>query len=209
MSIRQATVWLWGLVVFDIALIFAITGWQITPANTGWVIVASIWLLLSLAGATVALTLYYRRHFARWWSWALLILLWWGGALVVQGFIRIPQPGLSFLSSMIFLFSGLSLLIALCIRLYQRDFGMTLVSWMTAICVWSAIFMWRAYGDLIEAIFRTMEQPGQPSPVQLLNLLFTSACCLIPIALLSFAWHTCVLLWRERKGKMPPCEHTP
>jgi hypothetical protein len=209
LGIRRATTWLWGIVAFDIALIFVLAGWRITPADIGWALVMVVWLLLSVGGTAVGLTICYRRHFARWWAWLLLSVLWLGGALVVQGFVHIPQAGLSLLSTMVFLFSWLALFVALCIRLYQGDFGIALIGWTTVICVWSAVLMWRAYGDLIEAMFQAMERPGQASPIGLLNLLFSSACCLIPIALLSFTWHTCVLLWREKKGETPPCGRTP
>ncbi len=199
---RRITIWLWGIVALDIVIIFVTAGWQFR--SLALLLALSAWLLLSVGGTAVGLTICYRRHLAHWRIWLILSGLWLGGALVLQGFIHIPQASLSLLSTMVFLFSWLSLFVALCIRLYQRDFGIALIGWTTAICVWSALLMWRAYGDLIEAIFQAMERPGQVSPVGLLNLLFSTACCLIPLALLSFAWHTCVLLWRERKGSMPP-----
>lgn len=206
LRIRSVDTCLWGLVALDIVLIFAMAEWQITPANLGLVIIALAWLLLSLLGATIALTIRYRRHFASWPLWLALLALWGIATLAVMRVINIPHIGLSFLGSMVFLYSGISLFIAFCMRMYLRDSGLSLIGWITVLCIWSSLFTWIAQGDLLDAFFLSMERPDQPSSVWGLSMLFSGACCLIPIALVSFAWHTLVLLRREQKCKMPPCE---
>lgn len=201
-DLRRVTVWLWGIVALDIVIIFVVAGWQFS--SLGLLLALAAWLLLSMGGAAIGLTFCYRRYFAHWWTWLALLALWVAGALVVHEDIKIPQAALSFLLTMLFFCGGLSLLIALCLRLYQRDFGISLIGWMTVICIWSIVIMWRVYGDLIEAMFQSAERPSQPSPVWWSSLLLSSACCLVPVALLSVVWHTIVLLRRDRRGEAPP-----
>jgi hypothetical protein len=196
----------WGVLIFDVALIFLITSQSPTATNLVWMLVVLVWLFLSLAVATVTLTIRYRNSFKDWRLWLALIILFVLGAMIGQGVIHIAQSGVMLLGSMAFLYVGLSLLIALCISLFQCDIGLPLIGWFTAITIWSAVIAWRVQGNLIDALFQSIAQPNQPSPIWWLNVLFSGACCLVPLGLLSFTWHTVVLLRRELQGEAPRSE---
>jgi hypothetical protein len=196
----------WGVLIFDVVLIFLVAGQSLTATNLVWVLVLLAWLFLSLAVATVMLTIRYRHRFKDWRLWLALIVLFILGAMIGQGVIHSSQAGFMLLGSMAFLFVGLSLLIALCMYLFQRDIGLPLIGWVTVIVIWSALIAWRVQGNLIDALFQSIEQPNQPSSLWWLNLLFSSACCLVPLGLLSFTWHTVVLLRRELQGESPRLE---
>jgi hypothetical protein len=198
--LTRMTILSWAVIAFDIVLIFLVADKPITSANLAWLLIALAWLFLSLGAAIAFLTIYHRRRFTDWRIWLVLLIMFVGGATVTLGIVRIATASFALLGSMLFLFVGLSLLIALCIRLYHRDIGPVLIAWLTLIIVWSAVIAWRWQGNLIELSFQSMEYPNQPSPVSWLSLLFSSACCLVPLALLSFLWHTLVLLRREMRG---------
>lgn len=193
----------WGALLFDIVLIFLISGQPVTAANLVWILIVLAWLFLSLAVATITLTIRYRNRFQDWRLWITLVFLCIVGGIFGQGIIQVTQPGVMLLGIMAFLFIGLSLLVAFCIILFQRDIGLPLIGWFTVIAVWSAVIAWRIQGNLIDILFQSIVQPYQLSPIWWLNILFTGVCCLVPLALLSVTWHTILLLRRELQGEVP------
>ena len=70
---------------------------------------------------------------------------------------------------------------------------------LSVVGLWGLVITWQSQGNFIEAMFQYL-QTGKPATIWWLNLFFCTSICLIPLAALSFAWHTVVLIWRERRA---------
>ena len=190
---------LWGILALDIALIFLIGDKSL---NTIWVL--AIWLFLSLGIVTTLLPILHRQHLAKTKVWLVLLSLFLLGGLVVFGPLTITHSGFSALGAMLFIFDGWAMLVGLLIVLYEHDIGIKLIAWLTITVIWASVLLWRLQGNLVEAMFHSL-QTGEPvAAISWLNVLLTTAFCLVPLALISFAWHTLILLKREVTGEAPP-----
>jgi hypothetical protein len=197
-SARRMAYVLWGLIVADVVLAVLIANWQI-PAQAlalGLIVVGS--LIMTLTLATIGLVVVYRQVLSRWSTWFILVLLFLIGAMAVQGYLRIPDTRVSLLQTLLFPMAGVALISAIFIQLLRHDIGAPLVAIISVVCVWGLLLVWQVQGNYIEAVLQYL-QTGKPVIVWWVNLFLSLCLCLIPLAVLSFAWHTAVLLLREQQ----------
>lgn len=193
-------VWLtrlaWGLLVFDIFLIFVV------PADTNFnslllLIVYAAWLIFTLIVVSTWLVIRYRIFFRTWLGWISPLISLIVSSLVVQGVLSIPYPNLSFFVSMLFIVSAWSFGVATLVLLWYRDVGLGLIAWGSAIVVWLMLFAWRFQGNLLELWLSSLNYPNEPSPLWWFNPLTCILGWIIPLGILSFLGHTIRVLIRE------------
>lgn len=187
---------LWGIVLLDVIVALAIGAWEIPTSAVALALALVLWLLASLVIAGAGLALLYRRYVTRWFGWIFMVALMTLSWLNIQGVIRIPEPRLSLLLSLLFPFVVSGFFSAIGVILYRRDVGLRLIALITLVDIWGLFLAWRLSGNFIEQIFTYLTTGGVTS-IQLLNLLFCMSIMLLFLAALSFAWHTLKLLRRE------------
>ncbi len=193
---------LWSLVLFDAIVAVVVAGWQITPGGIGAVFLVVVWLLITLAIAGMGLVIVFRRSLRHWSGWLGLIAPFIVGSLAIHGTLRLADARLSLLATLLFPISGAALLTAVILLLYRHDVGARLFAVLSLACIWGLVITWQSLGNIVESMFQYL-QTGKPAIIWWFNLFFLVSLCLIPLAALSFAWHTAVLIWRERRARLP------
>lgn len=187
---------LWAIVLIDVILALTISSWQITASVFMVAFVAVLWLLASLFLAGGGLALIYRRYATMWLGWIVMVALMTISWLNMQGVVRISEPRLSFLLTLVFPFVIGAFFSAIAFVLYRRDVGLRLIAAITLVDIWGLYLAWRLSGNLIEQIFTYLTR-GAATSILLLNLLFCMSILLLFLAALSFVWHTLRLIHRE------------
>jgi hypothetical protein len=183
----------WGLALLVILIAIGISGWQITTAMLS---VALIGLFLLLGVCTVigiGLAWVYRRALARWPAWLLVLALFLISALAIQGTLRIPEPRLSLILSLLFPTSSAALLTAIILMLVRRDIGARVMGVASVVGIWTMVAAQRSQGDFVAAMLSYLAT-GKPYIIWWFNLTGCLTVGIVLLAGLSFAWHTIRLL---------------
>jgi hypothetical protein len=203
--LSRISFWLWGLLAFNAVLIVFSAELPVTEQTLPLALALVLWFFLSQVVIPVVLVIIYRRYLTGWGIWLVLISLFMLTAFAMQGGADMLGSTLVALSSLMLVSSSMALVTAVVILMFRYDLGLRIAAWATVISIWAAVFVWVAQGNVIEAMLQSFEQPGAGTAASIwwLSLLFAGMNCLVPLALLSFLWHTLLLLKREIKGEFP------
>ncbi len=198
---RWLTWFSWGVIIFDLFIIFFMA--EINFGNAQLLLfICAAWLILSLIVAATCLIVQYRKFFQTWTGWATPILLFIIGNMVVYRIIPVNIPSLILLFALIALVSFWCICPATMVFLWYRDVGLKLVAWGSVIIVWIMMFAWRFQGNLIELIFSGFSNmnSNSPSPLWWLNVLMCITLWIIPLGFISFLGHTIRLIMQESRN---------
>lgn len=184
----------WGVLLFNILLVF------IVPTDAFRSLLPAlaylVWLTFTSLLAVTGLVFIYRHFFHSWFGWGIVVLLVILSFFFILG-IKIEQPQLSFFFSMMLLPSLWILFLATLIFLWQRDVGMPIVGLLSISLVWALFLYWHYEGDIVTLWLYDLNHPTEPSPLWWLNTLFCLSSCIVPIAMISFLFHTFRLIKHE------------
>ncbi len=196
-SLIKFLTWLaWGLILFDLALIFLIPT-EISSDSLLWPIAYLTWLVITLLMATTWLIIRHRRLFRSWLVWLMTIAISGFSSLVVQSILSVEQPNLSFFFSLLFIIGLWCSMVATAILVYYRDVGLSLIGWGSVVFIWALVVGWRFQGSLIELWVGTLNNPEAPSPLWWLNNLLCFVWWIVPLSIISFLGHTLKLIIHE------------
>lgn len=164
------------------------------------------WVFFSLWLVTTLLVVRHRRQLDRLWLWVVLIGVGW---LADRGVGASGALGgtLTAISALVFFCISWAITLGAVIMLFKYDLGVRIVGLLSLALVWLAALMLFREPDIIGAIV-VMIQTNARSLVWLFSWLAAAAWIILPLALISFGWHTLVIIGREiRDASMTTAEY--
>lgn len=197
--------WLWVLFFADLFLFVVLGKYPLTDNNTLLVMTVFTLSVIGLVILTSALTIRHQRVCLHWPVWLSLI-----GLFLVATFVQSSQPypslNVATMTSTLFLISVPALVIIASIKFFQKDIGLMFCGWLSLVATWALLIGWISSGNLLDPALESLEGIRVTPAPSWPGTLMSAVCCIMPLALMSFVWHTGVILRREVYRIAPPSE---
>lgn len=189
----------WVLITLD-ALTALLIPQQFAPEQVLLMIMVVLWLIGSLTLAMAGLIILYRRFFAGWPGWSLVIGFTFLTGVLVSLHFKLGLPAnVLFFFQLIWISGLLNMGTATLVLLWHHDASVGLVGWTLATMVWIFAIIWRIQGNLVEIMISSMATSGESASLSWFITLFCLTGWVFVLGVPAFLLHTGKIIWWETR----------
>jgi hypothetical protein len=207
--LQRATPWLWVTLAAIVITLTACARLPIRPELIIPVVILAFICLFVIFVVSILLTFRYRALIRHWYVWGALVISCIISGSIMQYGSNSQISGMQLFGTLLFISTTSALLTVILIKLKRHDIGFPVISVVSLASIWGLVVAWRMSDDLLGEILGSIFLPSTELPrIFWLNYFWAlSFCCIVPLALISVVFHTCLYIKRELQPEDPHKEH--